>query len=456
MPIVDALVECPLYDSFRVRTVLGMFDVPLPERLTERFTVELPGLDEDWQIGVIVGPSASGKTTVARHAFGEQLYHPGTGWPTDRAVIDGFPGVPMRDVTAALTSVGFSSPPSWLRPYAVLSNGEKFRCDLAKALVGMGIQARWHEGTEARSESQDADVPSPDLLFPSCLRASVPSCLHSSPLTVFDEFTSVVDRTVAKIGSAAVSKAIRSGRIPRRFVAVTCHYDVVPWLEPDWVLDMAARTLSRRRLRRPDIRLEIRRVPTSHWQLFKRHHYLSGDLHRSAACFGGFVDGSPATFTAALFFPHATRPGWREHRTVCLPDFQGVGLGHATSEFIASLYRATGRPYYSTSSHPAMIRHRCRSPLWRVTRKPRTSTTPHEGVGTRMARTGSVGRLTGSFEYVGPARGDDAARLGAIARSTGDPHHGPQNPDPHRPRKGGRPRPSRLPGRGDRRLPGRP
>ncbi len=51
---------------------------------------------------------------------------------------------------------------------------------------------------------------------------------------VFDEFTSVVDREVAKVGSYAVSKAVR--RQPgKQFIAVTCHYDVVDWLEPDWV-----------------------------------------------------------------------------------------------------------------------------------------------------------------------------------------------------------------------------
>ena len=49
----------------------------------------------------------------------------------------------------------------------------------------------------------------------------------------------------------------------------------------------------------------------------------------------------PAAFTAVLAFPHARRPGWREHRTVCLPDFQGVGIGNAMSELVASLFVAT-------------------------------------------------------------------------------------------------------------------
>jgi len=120
--------------------------------------------------------------------------------------------------------------------------------------------------------------------------------------------------------------------------------------------------------------------------------------------------GSPATFTAVLPFPHPVRSGWREHRTVCLPDFQGVGLGNAMSEFIASLYVSTGKPYYSTTSHPAMMRHRAAARHWRMTRKPQTATKTHKDPG--LAKHGSAGRLTAGFEYIGPARPVEARRFG--------------------------------------------
>ena len=376
MPRFDAVVECEVFDSFRVRQVAGLFDVGLSPTSRQAFSAEVPGVDEEWSIGLIVGPSGSGKSTLARRAFGDAIYAAGD-WPLDRAVIDGFGDLPIKSITHALTAVGFSSPPAWIKPYAVLSNGEKFRCDLARALL-------------ATSEASQG-------------AASV------SPV-VFDEFTSVVDRTVARIGSAAVAKAIRSGRIERRFVAVTCHYDVAEWLEPDWVVDMASQTLARGRLRRPQIRLDIRRCRRSLWSVFKRHHYLSATLHPGSRCYAGFVDGSPATFTAVLPFPHPVRSGWREHRTVCLPDFQGVGLGNAMSEFVASIYIATGKPYYSTTSHPAMIRHRAASLRWRMTRKPQTATKTHANAG--LAKTGSAGRLTAGFEYVGAARPAEARGFG--------------------------------------------
>jgi len=407
MPQLHVQLQCPIHDSFRVRQVAGMFDLPIESSATRNFDVELPDLSEPWNIGVIVGPSGSGKTTIARAAFGDALYH-GNDWPANKAVIDCFGDLPIKQITRTLTSVGFSSPPSWLKPFEVLSNGERFRCELARALLSGDVS------------------PSPRLpLFP-------------SRLTVFDEFTSVVDRTVAKIGSAAIAKAIRNRLVPVRFVAVTCHYDVVHWLAPDWVLDMSGPSLVRGRVRpirqaqgrrvrlaalahrgRPPIPLRISACDRSIWPLFEPHHYLSGTLHRAAKCFVGKVDGRPAAFTAVIFFPHPVRPGWREHRTVCLPDFQGVGIGAAMSDFIASLYVATGRPYFSTTSHPAMIRHRATSPLWKMHRRPRMVSVPGKTSGAKVgvSASNSFGRNTAGFEYVGPGRAKDAEGFGVLENS---------------------------------------
>ena len=215
MPSIDIVVSCPVYDSFRVQQVAGMFDVPLAEKLTEEFSVDLPDRDQPWQVGLIVGPSGSGKSTVAEHCFPDELYRQ-TEWPTDKGVVDCFGNLPVRKIVELFTAVGFSSPPSWVKPYQVLSCGERFRCDLAKALGGTKKQDR-----AASSESSNNSILDP----------------KSSRLVVFDEYTSVVDRNVAKVCSAAIAKGIRNGNIPCRFIAVTCHYDVAEWLEADWVLD---------------------------------------------------------------------------------------------------------------------------------------------------------------------------------------------------------------------------
>jgi ABC-type Mn2+/Zn2+ transport system ATPase subunit len=360
---VEAQVECPVFTSFRVQQVAGIFDLSVANKSRASFIADVPGPEEDWSIGLIVGPSGSGKSTIARQAFGEQLYQGGE-WPSDRAVVDCFgETASIKEITHVLTSVGFSSPPSWVKPYSVLSNGEKFRCDLARSLMG------------------------------------------EQPTVVFDEFTSVVDRTVAKIGSAAVAKAIRSGRIKRRFVAVACHYDIAEWLEPDWVLDMSTQTLARGRLRRPEIRLEIKRVDHRAWKLFEKHHYLTASLNHSAACFVAFVDGQPAAFDAWLPFVgklRDSRKARRGHRTVCLPDFQGVGIGAALFNSNARMWAGLGYRVFSCTAHPAEIRSRIkRHDLWRMTRPPgRTSKDTGRQLSMRSSR--ASGRNTASFEWVGP------------------------------------------------------
>src|SRR5881396_3616663 len=125
MPCIDVVVSCPVYDSFRVQQVAGMFDVPLAEKALEHFEADVPDVSEEWQIGLVVGPSGSGKSTIARRAFAAELYS-GADWPADRAVVDCFGELSVRHVVDLFTAVGFGSPPSWVKPYHVLSNGERF------------------------------------------------------------------------------------------------------------------------------------------------------------------------------------------------------------------------------------------------------------------------------------------------------------------------------------------
>ena len=121
--------------------------------------------------------------------------------------------------------------------------------------------------------------------------------MTSNRRVVFDEFTSVVDRTVARIGAAAVAQAVRRtwcGRPAcesKQFVAVTCHYDVAQWLQADWVLDMGSGHLTRGRLRRPKLRLCLHRTTADAWPMFARHHYLTAALNRSAHCYVGLLEG---------------------------------------------------------------------------------------------------------------------------------------------------------------------
>jgi hypothetical protein len=123
------------------------------------------------------------------------------------------------------------------------------------------------------------------------------------------------------------------------------------------------------------------------------------------------VNRQPAAFAAVLSNPGKNGGWWREHRVVCLPDFQGVGIGNRVSEFVASLFRATGKPFRSTTSHPSMMRHRCRSPWWRLIRAPALCESASESAEyVQYQRTRAKSRMTAGFEFVGPAAGVELAR----------------------------------------------
>jgi ABC-type ATPase with predicted acetyltransferase domain len=189
MPHFDIIRRSEPQKSCRVATVMGTYD--LQQRNVEEHFIGDIDLPEKWSIGLIVGRSGTGKTTIARELFGEQLID-GFDWSAQSVVDDMPKSCSMDEIEKMFYAVGFGSVPSWLKPFSVLSNGEKMRVELARALL-------------------------------------------ERDFVVFDEFTSVVDRTVAATASAAIHKAIH--RTGKKFVAVTCHYDILEWLQPDWVFD---------------------------------------------------------------------------------------------------------------------------------------------------------------------------------------------------------------------------
>lgn len=190
MPSFDIVKTVNPKETFRVASVIGKFDLQ-SKRIEERFTGDID-IADDWQIGLIVGKSGTGKTTIAKQLFPD-AYVTAFDYNAE-AIVDDMPTAKsVEEITRTFNSVGFSSPPSWLKPYSVLSNGEKMRADLASAI------------------------------------------LDEKNFFVFDEFTSVVDRNVAQIGSFAMQKAIR--KTDKKFIAVTCHFDVEDWLLPDWVFN---------------------------------------------------------------------------------------------------------------------------------------------------------------------------------------------------------------------------
>lgn len=352
MPSVNVLVQSTINQTVKLRQVSSMFDCPMSEKSQLHFEVDVPIENENWNVGLIVGPSGSGKTTIMKHLWGDAKK---LEWENDCSVIDNI-DESIERICDAFQSVGFNTIPAWMRPYAVLSNGEKFRVDIARQLLEV----------------------------------------KNGPI-VIDEFTSVVDRQVAKVASFAIQKYIRKSK--RQFVGVTCHYDVIDWLQPDWVLDMATKSFTRRCLqRRPNIDIKIARVPYSFWGIFSSFHYMSADLNKSARCFALWADDNLAAFVAVLHRPHPKVVNIKGiSRIVTLPDWQGLGLAFVLKNAIASAYKACGFRFRNYPAHPPYIRACARSPLWRADRLPQYSRRGINSVFTTPPR------LCAVFEWIGQA-----------------------------------------------------
>jgi len=177
--------RCSDFNSYRAARVKSLFNAE--SGCNWNHVANLPIEDTDWKIGLIVGPSGSGKTSIGGGIFNAPIHDLYAGWDNDKPIVDSIaPDGDFNQVTGALSAVGLGDVPAWLRPFNVLSNGEKFRAGLARLI---------------------------------CERPE---------RVVVDEFTSVIDRQIAKVGAAAFAKTWRRGS--GQIVLLSCHYDIMEWL----------------------------------------------------------------------------------------------------------------------------------------------------------------------------------------------------------------------------------
>ncbi|MEO2080592.1 MAG: hypothetical protein ABGW88_13610 [Leeuwenhoekiella sp.] len=199
---VELRHSCKDFESYRAARVKSMFNAETGAVWQKSVNIDLP---KEWSIGLVVGKSGSGKTTLGKSIFDtDKIYDPYAYWDNSKPIIDCIsPEGKFNHVTGALAGVGLGDVPSWLRPFKGLSNGQQFRAGLARVLC------------EA-----------PDQV-------------------VIDEFTSVVDRQIAKVGALAFGKAWRRNK-GKQAVLLSCHYDVIEWLQPDWVYNIDTNELKKK------------------------------------------------------------------------------------------------------------------------------------------------------------------------------------------------------------------
>lgn len=382
-----------------------------------------------FSLGVICGPSGSAKSVLLRSHFG-----------CEATVVSWRDGCPLSEHFEAesaaerLAAVGLDPTAYSNAMFPSLSRGEKAQATLARLLGRSNV--------------------------------------------VIDEFTSDVDRGTAATMARALSKFSKRHQASGVVVA-SCHSDIIAGgcLEPNWVYDTQSCTLLQTRVDEidhelpmpsdktemgqaltctpgqlwqlcvrltkgehadrvisiaiPTVRSRLRRCDPSMWQKFREHHYKTRTLSSASRAFllTAQLPGLPeqsAGFMATI--PHTggrergsmkTLP-YRAHRTVILPEWQGIGIGSRLSDAVAEIHRREGRRYFGQTVHPRFGEYRDRSPLWVPTEWNHTESRFKieswrqrlDGVRVRL----KTPRFVYSHEYVGPRDASGAAYLSSRVR----------------------------------------
>lgn len=289
---IEIMLQSPVSNNFRCKMACDALDIDIHKKSVHHLKIQGIEMPTDWNIGLVYGASGSGKTTMIKKLFGEAVFQ--NVLNDEEPIINQFPKELSYDECAAiLTGIGLNSVPCWVRPVKTLSNGQRARAEAALAMV----------------QSQD-------IIF-------------------IDEWTSVVDRTVAKAMSHCLQKFAR--KFGKKIVVLSCHYDVLEWLVPDWLIDCNEQKFFVREqddfffTRREQLVFTIRKIGRDSWRYFSKYHYLSerlpgGKIH----LYGLFCGDKQIGFQCfANYTP--TRPGsipiYHSNRTVIHPDYQGLGLG---------------------------------------------------------------------------------------------------------------------------------
>jgi len=341
--------------SFRDKVIIDSFSIK--ENHLEKIFEGNIDLDFDWNIGLIVGNSGTGKTTISNQLFENDIDL----YDNEKSVINNFPeNSDTKEIMETLSKMGLNSPPLWLQTFDTLSNGEKMR-----ALLALN--------------------------------------LFKKNFFVFDEFTSVVDRDIAKITSHVVKKYVVEKN--KKFVAISCHYDIIEWLQPDWIFDTNKMIFEKKRYlqQRPEIKIKIYKS-REFWNIFKRYHYLNESLANSAEQYIGVINNKPCLFCAVMHFPKKYKTNephiYRVTRLVCVPDFQGVGAGIHFLNEIGKIYLLQNKRFSISTSNYSIIKNLYKDKKWICTQSGHRAPHQSKSGAKKLKNTNSGARYLYSFEMI--------------------------------------------------------
>lgn len=194
----------------------------VPTILPENITPKKTGLI------LVLGRSGTGKSMLLRQlaknsgiAFdpGSEVCMAQPGWVPNRCIVSHFPqdaiassgkgksrdksgeGGLANQAHLYLMGIGLNSIPAWTQPYKSLSQGERYRADLARMIC--------------RAEQQPES--------------------YAASWKIIDEFTSCLDRTTARSVASSLGRMLRD-RQHTGWVVASANADIVNWLQPDLVI----------------------------------------------------------------------------------------------------------------------------------------------------------------------------------------------------------------------------
>lgn len=323
------ILQSEVNKSYRCTRAANSLDIDQDKKSIHEIKIENCDLESPFSLGLILGASGSGKTTLAKKIWGNDIFKERLN-PAE-PIINQFPEeLSYEDCAKNLAGFGLTSVPCWIRPAYTLSNGQKARAEAA-------------------------------------LAAACPE-----EFIVIDEWTSVVDRTVAKVMSHCVSKYAK--RLNKKFVLLSCHYDVIEWLDPDWIIDCNTQKFIDRRLlpqserkRTEQLKFDIKPIRRESWKYFSKYHYLSDRLPGNKLhLFGLFQGKTQIGFQCFANYVAGNQNMLHSNRTVIHPDYAGFGLGIILIDETSKIMTRNGYEIRAKFSSTPVYMAMKKNPLWKL------------------------------------------------------------------------------------------